>query len=165
MTKREIVDKLIARLQEELEAMNRAVRSAHEAATNQEAKAENQYDTRGLEASYLAGAQAQRALDIQAVIASHRQLPVQDFEPGSPIRVGSLVDVELEAPAGRPRHRGVYLLVTRGGGASVELEGQTVHAIATASPLGEALLDRRAGDEVEIEAKGAVKSYSIVSSR
>ena len=59
--KQAIIDRLVEKLQSEAEALVRAAQAAHEAATHEESRAEDHHDTRGLEASYLAGAQAQRA--------------------------------------------------------------------------------------------------------
>src|SRR4051812_31278987 len=58
MTKEELVKAIIAKLNHNLGILERAARAAHAEATHESSKAENKYDTRGLEASYLAGGQS-----------------------------------------------------------------------------------------------------------
>ena len=60
MTKQEAIEQFTAKLRQQLSSMMEAAKNTHEAATGQESKQEGKYDTRGLEASYLAGAQAQQ---------------------------------------------------------------------------------------------------------
>ena len=67
LNKRIIVDKIIATLAAELEGYARSARAALEGATDEQNKAENKYDTRGLEASYLARGQSAQATEVTAV--------------------------------------------------------------------------------------------------
>ena len=60
MNKRDLLNLFANKIAEDLLVMTKAALAAHEAATHSESKAEDQYDTRGLEASYLAGAQSKR---------------------------------------------------------------------------------------------------------
>ena len=53
MDKQSLHQALLMRLRADLELLERAAHTAREAATHEESKAENKYDTRGLEASYL----------------------------------------------------------------------------------------------------------------
>ena len=61
MNKRAIIKKIIAKLTGELEVYFRAAQYARDEATHEQNKAENKYDTRGLEASYLARGQSKQA--------------------------------------------------------------------------------------------------------
>src|SRR5258707_8534043 len=63
--KRAIVVAIQEQLAAEIAVLTRAARDAHEAATHEEAKPENDKDTRSVEAAYLAGAQAERARDLE----------------------------------------------------------------------------------------------------
>ena len=161
MNKKHIVDLLIARLQTELDGVTQAAKSSHEAATAHEAKAESQYDTFGLEASYLAGAQSQRVADLQATLSAYRLLELREFAPNEPIALGALVELEMTVPKGG--RRSTYLLVAHGGGLSVSIDStRSVQALALVSPMGEALLDRKVGETIEIEAKDTVREYRVL---
>ncbi len=114
--KQELINLVLADLNRELDALIQSANAAHEAATHEESKAEDRHDTRGLEASYLAGAQRARIEVLKKVIASYHFLEARDFKPTDPISIGALVEVELD---GKKLH---YLLVSQGGGTSVRFE-------------------------------------------
>ena len=62
MKKAELIKQIVASLTENLELLQKAARASHEEATHESSRAESKYDTRGLEAAYLAGGQARQAL-------------------------------------------------------------------------------------------------------
>ena len=80
MNKRALIEKLIAKLENERQTLAAAALSTYEASTHEESKAEDQYDTRGLEASYLAGAQAKRVADVEQVLHSVKHLGFRDYK-------------------------------------------------------------------------------------
>lgn len=159
MDKREILNRIVEKLQLEVTGLLAAAHAAHEAATHEESRAEDSHDTRGLEASYLAGAQAQRAADLSALISVYRLMPLKEFGPSDAIAPGALVEL-MSQGNGRKAH---YFVVPRGGGAAVQAQGLAIQVIAPQSPLGEALIGRRAGEEFEVETQGVVREYEVVS--
>jgi transcription elongation GreA/GreB family factor len=140
-------------LTHELSQIREAAKAAHEAATHEESRAEDQHDTRGLEASYLAGAQAQRALEIENAISSFRQL---DLAPKNRVALGSVVLLQSG------KTKSWHWLVQRGGGIKLEFEGSAVQVLTPASPLGEELMDKKQGDTVEVEVRGSSKEYEVL---
>jgi hypothetical protein len=94
--RRKLIQAILAKLKLELGAVLAAAKSAHEAATHAESKAEDQYDTRGLEASYLAEAQAKRAAELERLVRMYEALlATTDHPPAEAIGPGSLVELEL----------------------------------------------------------------------
>ena len=63
--KGKLVEALVAQLQKDLEVLNQAAVATYQGAIHADSRAEDQYDTRGLEASYLAGAQAKRVAELE----------------------------------------------------------------------------------------------------
>ncbi|NBU20915.1 hypothetical protein EBS43_05820, partial [bacterium] len=57
----------------------------------------------------------------------------------------------------------LYFLVTHGGGTLIEVNSQVIQLITPQSPLGDALLGKKQGDIIEIESRGSVREYKIVS--
>ena len=55
MNKSQLLKEIVAALGESLETLERAARASHNEATHESSRAESKYDTRGLEAAYLAG--------------------------------------------------------------------------------------------------------------
>lgn len=154
--KRELVDLILANLNRELESITRSAQAAHEAATHEESKAEDQHDTRGLEASYLAGAQMARIEALKKTIASYQFAEFREFRSDEGIGLGALVEVETNGKRSR------YLLVGQGGGISVTQGGESIQVITPQAPLGEALMGRRKGDAVEVEGQKQIREYEII---
>ena len=96
MNKRAIIKKIIAKLTGELEVYFRAAQYARDEATHEQNKAENKYDTRGLEASYLARGQSKQAAELEAAIVEFEKLGGKTLPPGTPIGIGALVEIEMD---------------------------------------------------------------------
>ena len=141
----------------EIAPVEKAARSAREAATHEESRPENDKDTRAIEASYLAGAQADRVRDVERMINALEFLPLRAFTPTDPIASAALVEVDVE---GKRSH---YFLAPQGGGLRVEIDGVAVQVITPPSPVGRALLGRVEGEVVEVRAEGGVREYEIIA--
>jgi transcription elongation GreA/GreB family factor len=155
MDRARVIDAIVARLQEDLSVLVRSAQAAHAAATHEESKAEDAHDTRGLEASYLAGAQAKRVLELERQIAAFKQFSRDPLPQGSGVRVGACVEVET---AGR---RSYYFVSSQGGGLAIQQEGLRVQVITPFAPLGEALIGRRSGDRITLESEQGEREYWI----
>lgn len=155
--KKRVIQAIIEKLKEELAITQASAAAAHEAATGSESKAENQYDTRGLEASYLAGAQMRRGADIEKHIALYRSLLETCEARAASVGPGTLVQVEHQG------RNSTYFVMNEGGGVTLRLDGCTVNVITPRAPLGDALLGHRAGDVVDVEMQGGVRQYLVIS--
>lgn len=145
---------LISLLQSDLETLERAQQAAHEGATHEEAKPENDKDTRALEQSYLARGQAARIEDLRAGLAQARAMPIRAFEGGAPIALGALVTIEGEDGTTR-----TVFVVPFGGGARIA-KGR-VQVITPRAPLGQALLGKSEGDDCELVLEGRRRLVTI----
>ncbi len=157
MTKAELVKTFANFLQEELQSLIEAAKATYEAATHEESKPENEYDTRGLEASYLAGAQAKRVGEIREVLHQFQTLEFKDFASTDPVLSTALVDVSINGKNSR------LLFMPKGGGVNLRFEGQTIQIVTPHSLLGEAILGSKVGDEVEYEVGSKVQVCEILS--
>ena len=83
--KRLLVQELRANLGREIDVLRAAARDAREAATHEEAKPENDKDTRAIEAAYLAGAQADRVRELERVVNALEFLALRDLREGDAI--------------------------------------------------------------------------------
>lgn len=158
MTKTEILKAFEEGLSRDLSILTRAALAAHEAATHSESKAEDQYDTRGLEASYLAGAQSKRAMELQETLDLFRFVDVKAFGVGTPIASTALIGLKDEE--GKKLW---YLLMPKGGGRQVTCQGAVIHCITPQSPLGESLIGRKQGDFISLRLKGEEREYEVAS--
>ena len=155
--KSELIARIRAALEAELETVQASAADARAAATHEEAKPENEYDTRGLEASYLAGAQAGRAADLAHRINNLDFVVVRDFGEEDPIGLTALAELD-DGESTR-----WYFLAPDGGGMKLDAAKETILVVTPQSPIGKALLEKRAGDVVEIRLRGKVVEMEIVS--
>ena len=143
MNKQTIVNEIVARLDAELRRYAKAAQVAHAEATDEQSRAENKYDTRGLEASYLAHGQSRQVVDTEQAREQYTSLNLRDFSSGEPIGIGALIEL-----AGRDE-RLWYFLGPAAGGTEVECDGQEIFVITPLSPLGRSLVGKRQGEQVQ----------------
>jgi transcription elongation GreA/GreB family factor len=155
MNKRALIKKIVAELTSGLEAYLRAARAAHAEATHEQSKAENKYDTRGLEASYLARGQSKQAAEIEAAIAAFEKLDARAYGPGEPIDLGALVELESSD------EQTLYFVGPKAGGTEVMHQKREVLVITPKSPLGEQLMGRKQGDTLQINIAGARNQHRV----
>ena len=155
--KRAILDLFVKQITDAIAVLTQAALSAHEAATHSESKAEDQYDTRGLEASYLAGAQSRRAMELEEALTLFRHLDIKSFTESTPIASTALIELQDEDKLA------VYFLLPLAGGMKAEHGGETIQTITPQSPLGTAILGHKVGEQVQIQLRGAIKDLDIVA--
>ena len=157
MNKRAIIKKITAKLAGELELYHRAAQFARAEATHEQNKAENKYDTRGLEASYLARGQSRQAAELQAAIAAFEKLGARTFGAGEPIDVGAFVELGFNG------ENTAYFIGPRAGGTEVLHDKREVLVITPQSPLGEQLMGRKQGDALKLKLAGAQNQYQVTA--
>lgn len=155
--KRALMDAVQSTLTAQMEATRRSAEETRRAATHEEAKPENDKDTRGLEQSYLARGQAMRAEELEEAIARLRFLELRAFGDEDPIGLGALVTLLVDDAETR------CFLVPAAGGTRVTVEGAEIQLVTPAAPLGRALLDRRAGDDFVLRIGGREREYEITA--
>jgi transcription elongation GreA/GreB family factor len=157
MNKAQLLKQIVASLSESLGVLEKAARASHAEATHESSKAENKYDTRGLEAAYLAGGQARQAKDILESIKVYQSLAPRDFAPDEPVDLTALVELESDGIAS------TYFIGPKNGGLEVEFEGKEVTVITPQSPLGQNLMGRKSGHRWTAKLGGSNATYRIAS--
>ena len=157
MDKSKIFQMIIDALESELNTMIDAAKNNREAATHEESRAENKYDTRGLEASYLAGAQAKRAKELQDLILLYKGTMVQNYNSKTPIDHTALVELSYQG------QKKLYFLAPKEGGKAITYNKKEIFVVSPNSPIGEALMGRLQGDEFDIEINDEVRDYKILT--
>ena len=159
------VDKsaLVASLREqiarEIAIMKKAARDAADAATHEEAKPENDKDTRGLEASYLARGQAERVRELERSDNALQFLAIRDPGEGARVALGALVTID---EAGLPA---TYFVCPVGGGMRVKTANVDVLVVTPQSPVGQALVGKEVGDVVQVRIRGGTRQLEVVEVR
>jgi transcription elongation GreA/GreB family factor len=142
--KRTLIAELRTSLAREADVLREAARDARAAATHEEAKPENDKDTRAIEASYLAGAQAARVRELEGIANALEFLDLRDFGDGAPIAASALVTLDCDGT------RTYCFMAPVGGGMRARVGGVEVQVVTPQSPMGQALLGRTVGDVIEV---------------
>ena len=151
-----LLEQIKTQLETDRVALMAAAQSTYEAATGEESRPENEYDTRALEASYLAGAQAKRVADIDEQLAMVKTLEIQKFNDKSAISATALIELDLEG------HHSFVFLLPKGGGLFLNHNGVPVQIVTPVSPLGEALIGLKQGDTALVEVGDETREYEIL---
>lgn len=153
--KRAVRDALRAALSRALEAMAEAARQTREGAVHEESRAEGDKDMRSTEQSYLARGQAMRAEGLAEELTRLEATPLRAYGDEDPIGPGALVRVSVEEA------ERVFFVVPQGGGTELDVGGVRVTVVTPRSPVGAALIGRRAGDDFELPLRGAIREWLI----
>lgn len=143
LMKLRVIEKIRVELRAQLERLSKAAQEAHAAATDPGSKAEGKYDTRSLEASYLAAGQARQVDELAASVRIFENLQLVDFELDSEIDSGALVEVDLRG------ERGFFLLVPAAGGMVIVHEGEEITLLTPESLLYRKLLGLKCGESLD----------------
>ena len=156
LSKAQILEGIRDALRAELEGFARSARAAQAEATDEQCKAENKYDTRGLEASYLARGQSRQAMEMAAALQQFGAVTDEAFAPGSAVDLGALVEIES------PGERALYFMGPCAGGTQILHAGQEIMVLSPASPLGRLVMGQKAGHRFQMDGrKGTMTIRSL----
>ena len=159
MDKKLIVEKIRQQLEADLKILQDAALATYEAATNEESKPENEYDTRAVEASYLAGAQAKRVAEIEEQLTMLKFLQLKSFTEDTPLHATALIQVEHDGK------KNWLFLLQKGGGLSIDINNMYIQVVTPISPLGEALIGLTVGDVAVVDRGNKTLQYEILSAQ
>lgn len=157
LLKRALLEELLKKSREELVDLTRAALETKNFATDQEFKAESKYDTRALEASYLASAEAKRVEELKLEIQI-----LEEVDPGvssrlGEISIGALVNLSFGS------REMFYFLIPTAGGTLLKIHDHAVVVVSVFSPIGDAMLGLKKGDKFEVETPKETRTYEILS--
>lgn len=156
MLKEEIKKRLLEKAKADLEAAIAANDSASEYKGSDDLKQEGKYDTRAIEAGYLAGAQAKRVEELKLEVQMIEELPVRQFKADEAAAVGALVKL-LHNDTER-----LYFLSSTAGGSMLNIDGKPILVISVFSPIGAGAVNLEAGESFELETPSGTRIYEVV---
>lgn len=139
MQKKELVGQIIAIIEQELEAATKAALESAEEATDEESRPENKYDTRALETSYVASAQAGYAADLKKALQAYKNLSIADRPHQGPSAIGCIVTT-----LGNNGREQFFIGPARGG-LELETANGSITVVTPKSPLGSQLIGKELG--------------------
>lgn len=153
--KKKIVEILIEKLNSELKEIEGAAKSTRDLVTADDLKSEGKYDTRAIEAGYLASAQNKRVEEIKMDIQMLEELSLQ-IEHASKMQLGSLGLIRCN---GQER---LYFLSSTSGGSMLMVDDHPVLVISVFSPIGDAALGFGPGESFEVETPKEMRQYDVI---
>ncbi len=157
MKKQKILDLLLEDLKKNLESLVHTALVAKDAATGEESKAENKYDTRGLEASYLAGAQAKRVEELRETIYKLQKIQLRNFDKTEAVGITAVVKVNIDGSIEKN-----FFILPSAGGQKVFVDGTTYHVITPESPVGSLFLGKKTRSFFQVKIQQKEFEYEIV---
>lgn len=145
-TKSDLLETIRTMLRDKLERLSKAALEAHAAATDPGSKAESKYDTRSLEASYLATGQARQVEELAEALRIFENLEMPDFQQHDAIDAGALVETRMGPQSVW------FLLAPACGGMEIQLDDREITLLTPESPLYRKLSGLKTGDQLEAPA-------------
>jgi transcription elongation GreA/GreB family factor len=155
--KSRLIKQIITSLSESLVVLEKAARASHAEATHESSKAESKYDTRGLEAAYLAGGQARQAKEILDAIKIYESITPRNFAADEAIDLTALVELDAGGT------RSFYFIAPKSGGLEIEHQKKQITVITPQSPLGRDLVGKKAGHRWFGKLGGSSVKHQILS--
>ncbi len=152
-----VVEQIIEKLRNELELLAGASREMHADASDEQSKAEDKYDTRGLETAYLASAQARQAAEIEQALKDYESLELKQFADHLPIDTSALVELDCNGETT------FYFIGPKSGGLEIRRNNKEIVVITPESPLGEQLMDKKVGDKISLKSHGPSLEFLVRS--
>jgi transcription elongation GreA/GreB family factor len=140
----EVLEAFRNQLKHELGMAIAASKDAASYATDEESRAESQWDTQGLEASYLAAGQAGQAREWVKALQSLQACWQEWQKPMEKIRPGAVFQCELAGDSDW------YFLVSTGGGQDFEVESLKITTITLQSPMAAQVAGKTAGQSFQL---------------
>jgi len=130
-------------IQSSLEARCTKLVAASEAAraeaTHEDNQSESKYDTRSIEAGYLANGQARKAEEAAHAVLTYDALQLREFDDETPIALTALVELRLGA------NSEWFFIGPEAGGLEVEVDGKEITVISAETPLAQQMIGKRKG--------------------
>ena len=155
MDKSQFLNRLIETLRDECMHAIKASKDAADYATDEESRPESQWDTQGLEASYLAAGQASQARQWAAEVEELQSEREDLLKKRMRVGLGALFSCDL---AGTEEW---FFFAGVAGGHVVKMEHVDVTVITHQSTLASSLRGKQAGEEFTMPSGMAAKVLSV----
>lgn len=150
-----ILHELTSRVQKDLDQAKEALSTARQHASEEGLKAEGKYDTRSIEAGYLAGALQVRVTELEQEMALLGEISFEfDYHQ---LSIGSLAEIELN------QNRRFYFISSTSGGSLINIDNCPILVISAFSPIAAAAIGLTVGDTFEVEINAQTREYKIIS--
>lgn len=151
--KKKIKENLIKILESELHEIETAALNLRAYANADDIKSEGKYDTRAIEATYMAQAQQVRVDELKLDLQMIKEVDVEHLS--NHIELGCLARIKQNNLSK------LYFISSALGGTILNIDSQVILVISVFSPLGNEALSLNAGDTFEVETPKENRTYLI----
>lgn len=156
MNKKIIKEQLLSTLNQEIKQIEEIAQSSKDYANSDSVKSDGKYDTRGVEAGYLAGAQFKRLEELKLEKKLITDMHYRDFKAGEKVAIGALVDIRFNNLVKK------YFIASTAGGSMLKIGKDIILVISVFSPIGAEVVGLSVGDDFEVEVNGSSRHYEIL---
>lgn len=156
MKKEMVAQALLGHLKEEFDKAQEVYENSRGASQEADMAQEGKYDTRAIEAGYLAGALKKRVDELDMDVKMIEEL-IEELPKGQKVQIGSLVELKFN---NQTRH---YFITPTAGGTMLNVDGKGLLVISVFSPIGNEVLDLEAGDVFDVETGDITREYEVIS--
>lgn len=153
-----IIADLIAQLKYTLISAEQAAHQAHLSAIDEQSKAETQYDTLAIEASYLAEGHSKRIAQFKQELNILTNMPVRAFTSADAIAISALVTL-----IDQHDQTSWVLLTPCSGGLVHTFDNKKCQTVTPQSPLGHALIGKYCFDEITVLVGDKTLNFEIIA--
>ncbi|GLQ32642.1 transcription elongation factor GreAB [Litoribrevibacter albus] len=157
MNKETLRHAILLKLEDQLQLAIKAANEARDLAIHEQSQPETQYDTVGLEASYLAHGQSQRVFDLEVMIQTYRKQVFRAFTDEDEIALTALVHLQY------PDARKAFFIGPCAGGLECNVDGEIIQLLTPQAPLARQLLGAFEGDEIMLPGQDTLIEILSVS--
>lgn len=143
MTKDDVISQLKAQFETKISALKSALADSEEGASGDETKSEGKYDTRAVEAAYLAEAQAEQLALAEEDEAIFKRFEAPAHDLSDEISMGALVETDSDGEIA------FFYLAPTGGGMIIDFLGCELTVVTPESRLYQSLIGKKMGDTLE----------------
>ena len=154
--KEQIQKELIQKIKQEIANIQQAVMVSKEVATGEESRSESKWDTRAIEAGYLAGAQQARLNELEQELQLLQEMDLREIKNDEVI-IGAIIELEYNEQTRK------YFLSPTSGGTLLNINNEAIMVISVFSPIGREALGLSCGDTFEIQTPKERRDYTIIS--
>lgn len=150
--KEALINILLEQARQRLEQARESYQSALEHSRSDDMKSEGKYDTRAIEAGYLASAQKQRLDQLEGDMAALNKLPASS---GSKAVLGSLISAHKNEEQ-------MWFFLAPCASPPVVIEGIKINILSLEAPLAKEFLGLEKGDVFEFEAPQGSFDFEVL---
>ena len=154
--KEQIQKELIKKIKQEIANIQQAVMVSKEVATGEESRSESKWDTRAIEAGYLAGAQQARLNELEQELQLLQEMDLREIKNDEVI-IGAIIELEYNEQTRK------YFLSPTSGGTLLNINDEAIMVISVFSPIGREALGLSSGDCFELQTPKERRDYTIIS--